>query len=94
MYMQNNVMVLLEVKKNEDSKNLSIAKTNGGKLMLWSSEISLGDILLQSYKINETVTKCLLSGDKFMLEMHLRQPEFTYSFCGPFTKNKKKNIKI
>ena len=29
-----------------------------------------------------------------MLEMHLRQPEFAYSFCRPFTKNKKKNIKI
>ena len=23
-----------------------------------------------------------------MPEMHLRQPRFTYSFCGPFTKNK------
>ena len=23
-----------------------------------------------------------------MPEMHLRQPEFTYSACGPFTKNK------
>ena len=27
-------------------------------------------------------------GDKFMPEMHLRQPEFTYSAYGPFTKNK------
>ena len=36
----------------------------------------------------------MLSGDKFTLEMRLRQPEFAYSFCGPFTKNKKKNIKI
>ena len=25
-----------------------------------------------------------------MSEMHLRQPEFTYSACGPFTKNKKR----
>ena len=31
----------------------------------------------------------LLAGDKFMPEMHLRQPAFTYSACGPFTKNKK-----
>ena len=29
----------------------------------------------------------LLAGDKFMPEMHLRQPGFTYSACGPFTKN-------
>ena len=28
-------------------------------------------------------------GDKFMLEMHLRHPGFTYSACGPFTKNKR-----
>ena len=29
----------------------------------------------------------LIAGDKFMLEMHLRQPVFTYSACVPFTKN-------
>ena len=26
----------------------------------------------------------LLGGDTFMPEMHLRQPRFTYSACGPF----------
>ena len=40
--------------------------------------------------MNETVNKFLLVGDKFMPEMHIRQPGFTYSTCGPFTKNKKK----
>ena len=39
-------------------------------------------------KMNEIVNKFLLAGDKFMPEMHLKQPEFTYSACGPFTKNK------
>ena len=29
-------------------------------------------------------------GDKFMPELHLRQPGFTYSACGPFTKNKER----
>ena len=29
-----------------------------------------------------------IAGDKIIPEMHLRQPEFTYSACGPFTKNK------
>ena len=29
----------------------------------------------------------LLTGDKFMPELHLKQLEFTYSACGPFTKN-------
>ena len=32
----------------------------------------------------------LLGRDKFMPEMHLRQPEFTYSTCGSFTKNKER----
>ena len=39
-------------------------------------------------KMNEVVNKYLLAGDKFMPEMHLKQPGFTYSACGPFTKNK------
>ena len=43
--------------------------------------------------MNENVNKFLLAGDKSMSEMHLRQPGFTYSACGPFTKNKEK-IKI
>ena len=40
--------------------------------------------------MNEIVNKFLLVGDKFMLEMHLRRPGFTYSACGTFTKNKKR----
>ena len=38
--------------------------------------------------MNEIVNKSLLAGDKFMPEMHSKQPEFTYSASGPFTKNK------
>ena len=40
--------------------------------------------------MNETVNKFLLVGEKFMPEMHLKQPGFTYSACGPFTKNKER----
>ena len=40
--------------------------------------------------MNEIVNKFLLAGDKFIPEMHLRQPGFTYSACGPFTKNKER----
>ena len=40
--------------------------------------------------MNEIVNKFLLSGDKFMPEMHLRQPGFTYSYSVPFTKNKER----
>ena len=42
------------------------------------------------YKMNEIVNKFLLAGDKFMPEMHLKQPRFTYSACRPFIKNKEK----
>ena len=42
------------------------------------------------YKMNEIVNKFFLAGNKFMPEMHLRQPGFTYSACGPFTKNKER----
>ena len=40
--------------------------------------------------MNEIINKSLLAGDKFMPEMHLRQPSFTYSACGTFTKTKNK----
>ena len=36
------------------------------------------------------MNKFLLAGSKFMTEMHLKQPGFTYSVCGPFTKNKER----
>ena len=44
--------------------------------------------------MNEIVNKFLLCGDKFMPEMHLKQPGFTYRACGPFTKNKERIKKI
>ena len=60
----------------------------------------LGDILfwmqnhlkcmLNCIKMNEIVNKFLLAGDKFMPEMHLKQPRFTYSACQRFTKNKER----
>ena len=40
--------------------------------------------------MNEIVNKFLLVDDTFMPEMHLKQPGFTYSAWGPFTKNKKR----
>ena len=38
--------------------------------------------------MNEIVDKILLAGDKFMPELHLRQPGFICSACGPFTKKR------
>ena len=40
--------------------------------------------------MNEIVNNFLLVGDKFMPELHLKRLRFTYSACGPFTKNKDK----
>ena len=40
--------------------------------------------------MNEIVNKLLLVWDKFMPEMYLKHSGFTYSACGPFTKNKER----
>ena len=40
--------------------------------------------------MNEIVNKLSLAGNKFMPEMNLKQPGFTYSACGPFTKIKER----
>ena len=44
--------------------------------------------------MNEIVNKLLLAGNKSMPEMHLKQPGFTYSAPGPFTKNKERSQKF
>ena len=38
--------------------------------------------------MNKIIIKFLIAGDKFIPEMNLRQPGFTYSACGSFTNNK------
>ena len=40
--------------------------------------------------MNNIINKFLLAGDKFMPEMHLRQPRFVYSACRPFTRHKER----
>ena len=44
--------------------------------------------------MNETVDNFLLVGDKFMPERYVKQTGFTYSACGPFTKNKGRTEKF
>ena len=61
--------------------------------MFQLSTSSLSAILLNAislYKMNNIINKFLLAGDKFMPEMHLRQPQFTYNACGTFTKHKQR----
>ena len=40
--------------------------------------------------MNNVIDKFLLVGDKFMPEMHLRQPQFVYSAFGPFNRHKER----
>ena len=44
--------------------------------------------------MNKTINKFLLAGDKFIHNIHLRQPVFTYSTCEPFTGNKDRIQKL
>ena len=43
--------------------------------------------------MNKIINKFLLAGD-LMPTMHLRQPTFTYSVCGPLTKNIERSQKF
>ena len=56
-----------------------------GNILFWSAT------LLSCIKMNEIVNKFLLASDKFIPEMHLKQPGFSYSSCGQFTKKEFKN---
>ena len=40
--------------------------------------------------MGHVINKFLLTGDKFMPEIHLRQLQFTYSACGRFTKHEQR----
>ena len=42
--------------------------------------------------MNEIVNKFLLAGNKFMPEMHLRHPGYTYTLCGSITKRAKQSL--
>ena len=41
--------------------------------------------------MNDIINKFLIAGDKFMPEMHLRQPQFTYSLVDPLLKTEKES---
>ena len=72
--------------KKQDAKGLL---NNLGIRAALSKIPILGNVLFwMNIIMNEIINKFLLAGDTFMPEMHLRQPGFTYSACGQFTKNK------
>ena len=50
----------------------------------------LNNISNDQFRMIKITNKFLLTGGKFMPELHLKQPGFTYIACGPFTKNRER----
>ena len=100
---KNNGKLLCSCKKCAANKDSSVRKTKQNRLTLlskcaiWGQKnlINLNFQMIDlkwiiSFKMNNIVNKFQLNGDKFMSELHLRQPGFTYSACGPFTKHRER----
>ena len=89
--------ILSVVKKYTANKNSSVGETKQNRLMLLSNcaiggkkkscSIKNQELPNDLFEMNKIINKFLLTGDKFMLELHLKQARFTYSACGPFTKH-------
>ena len=60
-----------------------------GDVLFWMGTC-LNTSCKQRIKMNEIANNFILAGDKFMPEMHLKQPGFTYRICGRFARNKEK----
>ena len=71
-------------------KNSRFVKVQEAKVLLSSLGSKTFAYSLRCIKMNEIVNKFLLLGDKFMPELHLKQPGFTYSACGSLTRNKQR----
>ena len=76
----------VKCRENTEKADSKVSKTKNGRKMLLSRCAVCANSVV--YKMNEIVDKSLLGRDKFMSEMHLKQPGFTCRACGPFTKNK------
>ena len=91
-------------KKYTTNENSSVRKTKQNRLMLLSNCAVCGknkstfiknqELSNDYFKMNKIINNFLLTGDKFMPELHLKQPGFTYSACGPSTKHCKRIKKI
>ena len=91
-------------KKNTANKNSSVRKTKQNRLIHLSNcavcdnkkstFIKNKKLSNDEFKMSNIINKFLLPGDKFMPELHLKQPGFTYSACGPFIKHRERIQKI
>ena len=67
---------------------LSNCAVCGKEKLFFIKNQELNNISNYQFKMNRIINKFLLTGDKSMPELHLKQPVFTYSTCGPFTKHR------
>ena len=93
---QNKNPEVVKRKNNKKSKFLKEQEARGllsnllGVKLPILSDIPIVYTIFQKYKMSAIINKILLAGDKFIPELHLRQPGFTYSVGDPFTKNKER----
>ena len=97
-------------KKNTANENSNVRKTKQNRLMFLSNRATCGKkkstfvkseklhnfniISNDWFKMNKIIYKFLLTGDKFMSELHLKQAGFTYSACIPLTKHCERSHKF
>ena len=72
----------------KDQQTRGLLSTFTGTKVPIISDLPMIKALFWKYKMNAIVNMPLLAGDKFIPELHLKQPGFTYSACGRFIKNK------
>ena len=60
---------------------LSNCAISGKKKPTFIKDKEIDNISDDQFKMNKIINKFLLTGDKFMPELHLKQPGFTYSVC-------------
>ena len=83
-----------------DSKKLKFFKEQEANELLSSLGLktplkqSLRSSFFLKYKIIEIIKKSLIAGDKFIPEMYLRLPRFTYNSSVPFSKKKERLQKL
>ena len=85
-------------KKYTENENSSVRKTTQSRLCFYQivpfvarkNQHLLKIKKLTVFEMNNIINNFLLTGDKFMPELHLKQPGFTYKACGPFTKHRER----
>ena len=75
------------------SKFLKDQETRGLLSSLGIKSKKSNSYFVLKYKMNETINRFLLTGDKFIPKMHLSHPRFIHSACGSFKKIKINKIK-